>query len=236
METKALKFDLKDFSDDAGTFTGHGNVFGVKDSYDDIMLPGCFARTLQHWREAKGPMPMLFQHDTYQPVGFIEATEDLKGLAVKGTYLLDIPKAREAYTLTKARVLHKLSIGWSPVEWLYNKTTDTREVKEARLWEVSPVLWAANEASEIEQVKGIDRLFHSLSSIKDGTAITNKHREMAAKAISALQALLAAPKGDGPATEEPGGSGEPTHPPETRGHSCLAELAATQKRIIESMR
>ncbi|MGJ0580928.1 HK97 family phage prohead protease, partial [Xenorhabdus bovienii] len=36
---------------DSGEFEGYGSVFGVKDSYDDIVLPGAFENSLKQWNE-----------------------------------------------------------------------------------------------------------------------------------------------------------------------------------------
>ena len=38
-------FEVKTVEED-GTFTGYGSVFGVKDSYDEIVAPGAFAESL----------------------------------------------------------------------------------------------------------------------------------------------------------------------------------------------
>ncbi|WP_186368555.1 HK97 family phage prohead protease, partial [Yersinia bercovieri] len=40
---------LKSVSD-SGEFEGYGSVFGVKDSYDDIVVPGAFIKSLNAWR------------------------------------------------------------------------------------------------------------------------------------------------------------------------------------------
>ena len=47
MTTKTLDcdFDLKAISDN-GAFEGYGSVFGIKDSYDEIVAPGAFTESL----------------------------------------------------------------------------------------------------------------------------------------------------------------------------------------------
>ena len=54
-KTLDFAFELKSLSD-AGKFEGYGSVFGVKDSYDEIVAPGAFADTLAE-QKAKGRMP-----------------------------------------------------------------------------------------------------------------------------------------------------------------------------------
>jgi phage head maturation protease len=45
-----IPLKLKSVSD-SGEFEGYGSVFGVKDSYDDVVVPGAFSKSLQSWRE-----------------------------------------------------------------------------------------------------------------------------------------------------------------------------------------
>lgn len=80
---------LKSVSE-TGEFEGYGSVFGVKDSYGDIVVPGAFTKSLQTWKE-KGRMPaLLWQHQTAEPIGvYTEMKEDDVGLYVKGRLLID---------------------------------------------------------------------------------------------------------------------------------------------------
>ncbi|WP_340619194.1 HK97 family phage prohead protease, partial [Xenorhabdus entomophaga] len=73
-----------------GEFEGYGSVFGVKDSYDDIVLPGAFANTLKQWNE-KGSLPaLLWQHRMDEPIGiYTEMKEDETGLYLRGRLLID---------------------------------------------------------------------------------------------------------------------------------------------------
>ena len=53
-----VPFEVKAVSDD-GLFSGYGSVFGVLDSYKEVVAPGAFAESLQ------GRMPaLLWQLDT----------------------------------------------------------------------------------------------------------------------------------------------------------------------------
>ena len=70
MTTKTLDFgfELKSVSD-AGKFEGYGSVFGVKDSYDEIVVPGAFLDSLAA-QKAAGRLPaMLWQHRSAEPLG-----------------------------------------------------------------------------------------------------------------------------------------------------------------------
>ncbi len=55
MQTKQrldVPLSLKSVSD-SGEFEGYGSVFGVKDSHDDVVVPGAFTTTLQKWSEKR---------------------------------------------------------------------------------------------------------------------------------------------------------------------------------------
>ncbi|WP_234083012.1 HK97 family phage prohead protease [Enterobacter quasiroggenkampii] len=140
---------------DAGEFEGYGSVFGVKDSYGDIVVPGAFAKSLSDWSK-KGRMPaMLWQHKMSEPIGvYSEMREDDRGLYVKGRLLIEgDPLAVRAHTHMKAGSLTGLSIGYILNEWEYSKDKDAWLLKEIDLWEVSPVTFPANDEARIEDVK-----------------------------------------------------------------------------------
>ncbi|MGJ0580897.1 HK97 family phage prohead protease, partial [Xenorhabdus bovienii] len=101
---------------DSGEFEGYGSVFGVKDSYDDIVMPGAFENSLKQWGE-KGSLPaLLWQHRMDEPIGiYTEMKEDEVGLYLRGRLLIDDdPLAKRAHAHLKAGSLSGLSIGYIP--------------------------------------------------------------------------------------------------------------------------
>ncbi len=52
MQKKHLNvpFEIKSVSA-TGEFEGYGSVFGVEDSYGDVVMPGAFKRTLSEWSQ-----------------------------------------------------------------------------------------------------------------------------------------------------------------------------------------
>lgn len=140
---------------DSGEFEGYGSVFGVKDSYSDIVVPGAFTKSLEDWK-AKNQLPaMLWQHQYDEPIGiYKEMKEDDVGLYVRGQLLIDgDPVAKRAYAHMKAGSITGLSIGFRLIDWEYDKTKEAYLLKEIDLWEVSPVTFPANEEARIEDVK-----------------------------------------------------------------------------------
>ncbi|MBD2800755.1 HK97 family phage prohead protease [Xenorhabdus sp. M] len=140
---------------DSGEFEGYGSVFGVKDSYDDIVLPGAFANTLKQWG-AKGSLPaLLWQHRMDEPIGiYTEMNEDDTGLYLKGRLLIDDdPLAKRAHAHMKAGSLSGLSIGYVLKDWEYDRDKGAFLLKDLDLWEVSLVTFPANDEARVSDVK-----------------------------------------------------------------------------------
>lgn len=157
-QTRSFVFEVRATGDD-GTLEGYGSVFGVKDSYDDVIAAGAFVRSLGEHKSA-GTMPaMLWQHDPSEPIGvWTEMVEDAKGLKIKGRLALDTSRGKEAHALLKMGALNGLSIGFVSKQWAYDKDTDVRTLTEIDLWEVSLVTFPANGKSRITNVKSCDDL------------------------------------------------------------------------------
>ena len=112
MKTKDFALKIKEIGDD-GTLEGYGSVFNNIDSYGEKVMPGAFAESLARHKREGTSVAMLWNHDTYQPIGiWDELSEDGKGLKAKGRFLLDIQRAREIYTLAKNKGIGGLSIGY----------------------------------------------------------------------------------------------------------------------------
>ncbi|WP_186145467.1 HK97 family phage prohead protease [Burkholderia gladioli] len=142
---------------DTGEFEGYGSVFGVVDSYGDVVQPGAFTKSLANWA-AKGRLPaMLWQHKSDEPIGIYTAMhEDQHGLYVAGQLLIDDdPTARRAYAHMKAGSISGLSIGYQLADggWSYDSGKGVFLLSEIDLWEVSPVTFPANDEARVQTVK-----------------------------------------------------------------------------------
>ncbi|WP_115827531.1 HK97 family phage prohead protease [Xenorhabdus cabanillasii] len=140
---------------DSGEFEGYGSVFGVKDSDDDIVMPGAFANTLKQWGEKGGLPALLWQHRMDEPIGiYTEMNEDEVGLHLKGRLLIDDdPLAKRVHAHMKAGSLSGLSIGYILKDWEYDRTKEAFLLKDLDLWEVSLVTFPANDDARISNVK-----------------------------------------------------------------------------------
>lgn len=152
LSRKSYPMEIKSISDE-GYFSGYGSVFDVVDDWDDVIVRGAFAETLQK----KTPV-MLWQHDSAEPIGVYERIrEDEIGLWLEGRLLLDIEKGREAHILLKNRAIRGLSIGFLPLawEWETRDNTRVRVLKDIDLWEVSLVTFPANPKAVVDEVKTV---------------------------------------------------------------------------------
>lgn len=161
MQTKQrldVPLTIKSVSD-SGEFEGYGSVFGVVDSYSDVVVRGAFSASLARWKE-KGRLPaMLWQHQMSEPIGiYTEMREDDVGLYVKGRLLVESdPLAKRAHGHMKAGSLTGLSIGYLLEEdgYEYDREKGIWILKAIDLWEVSPVTFPANDEARITDVKSL---------------------------------------------------------------------------------
>lgn len=152
-QQKHLEFvaDIKAVGEEgSGEFEGYGSVFGVVDSYNDIVVKGAFEDSLKEY----GMPKLLLQHSTWMVGGkWLEAREDEKGLWLKGQLNLEVQSAREVYALMKQGAINGLSIGYRTLEEDINRVTGENTIKKVRLYEVSIVTFPANEAATVTGVK-----------------------------------------------------------------------------------
>lgn len=166
MDFKAVKFETKAISDDI--FEGYASFFNNIDAYDDIIEKGAFRKTIS---ENRSRIKVLWQHDANEPIGLpIDMTEDDNGLYVKAKISMT-DTGKKAMTLIKDGVITEMSIGYDVVKDDYKMlgTKRVRLLKEVKLWEFSPVTFAANEKAKIMKMRG---LLESVKADKMDAAIS----------------------------------------------------------------
>ncbi|MBF9029875.1 HK97 family phage prohead protease [Rhodobacterales bacterium HKCCE3408] len=149
----------------AGIVEGYGSVFGVRDSYGDVVVKGAFAESLKARKPA-----FLFGHDQNRPIGkFIEIAEDGKGLRVKGQLNTRSKEGSEAFEMLRAGDLDGLSIGFRVAKGgaSINHKTGIRTLTELDLYEVSAVAIPANEDARITSVKSIGSATELRDALRD---------------------------------------------------------------------
>jgi HK97 family phage prohead protease len=179
-----VALDLKQLTE-TGEFEGYGATFGNVDHGGDVCVAGCFAESLR--RRPAQQVRMLFQHDTYEPIGtWLDIREDARGLAVRGRLLLTLNKGRETYEMLKAGIVDGLSIGYRTIrDEVDRDASGVRRILEAELREVSVVTFPMNEQATVTVVKGgvlptvreYERMhLREGFSAKDAKALAGKYR------------------------------------------------------------
>lgn len=229
-----------------GQFTAYASVFGNKDSYGDVVVPGAFAKTLAAWEAKDAVIPLLFGHRMDDPdfnIGhLLDAKEDDHGLLVKAQLDLENPKAAQTYRLLKSGRIDQMSFAYDVVEgaWVKKDGDEFYELRELALFEVSVVPIGANQETEVLAVKRAARELAGKAgrviAAKDGAALRTALSALV-KSVDQIADLLdddpvveppeddqekAAPAAPANA-EEP--SGAKAEEPRTRGPArALAEL------------
>lgn len=153
IEHKTVKFEIKEIDEEEGTFSGYAATFSeFPDSYGDIIEPGAFKKTI---KEMKNRVKILWNHYPLEPIGKpIELSEDKTGLLVNGKLSLGVQRAREVLSLMKDGVITEMSIGYNTMKETF--VEGVRHIQEVKLWDVSPVTFAANPEAVILGVKEME--------------------------------------------------------------------------------
>lgn len=135
--------------DDKGLIEAYVSIFDNIDLCQDVIVKGAFAESL-----AKKLPKGVWSHDWDKPIAkTLTASEDDKGLLIKGQFNLDTQRGKEAYSDIKFGLIDEFSIGFRVLddEW---REDGIRVIKKARLYEWSPVLVGANPDTELVDIKG----------------------------------------------------------------------------------
>jgi HK97 family phage prohead protease len=152
VDFKSIKFETKAIDDNK--FEGYASFFNNIDAYDDIIEKGAFKKTIA---ENRNRIKVLWQHDSSEPIGIPEELyEDENGLYVKAKISMT-DTGKKAMTLIKDGVITEMSIGYDVMKDDYKMLGNRRVrlLKEVRLWEFSPVTFAANEKAKIMKMRSL---------------------------------------------------------------------------------
>jgi HK97 family phage prohead protease len=176
MKTKDFSLQVK-AADETGSFEGYASVFGVRDSYNEVVLPGAFADSLaRHKREGSKPL-MLWQHNPDEPIGvWNDLHDDGKGLYGKGQLLQGVRRADEALIMLKAGAVQGLSIGYREVDVEPSDGNSARKLVKLDLLEASIVSFPANRRAKVEGVKS-ERMDEFARRLRDGEPMPVKEFE-----------------------------------------------------------
>lgn len=152
---EALDFDIRFSADDAGSFTGHAAIFDERNSFNEVVKRGAFARTLAEHLARNLRPPMLWSHRTDEVIGvWTEIREDATGLAVTGKLVTETAKGKEAHALLKAGALNGLSIGFR-ARGAERAANGLRILTDIDLVEISLVALPSAGNARIKQVRSM---------------------------------------------------------------------------------
>lgn len=148
-------FEVKDLSEDQRIITGIASTPSV-DRMDDVVMP--------LGMQAKFPVPLLWQHDSRQPIGHVMAAKATKdGITVTCQFVkVDEPPSLKddldrAWAMVKSGLVRAFSIGFNPLESMDIEGTWGRKFTAWELLELSCVTIPANADCSIQTIKSFDR-------------------------------------------------------------------------------
>jgi HK97 family phage prohead protease len=160
MEYKGCITEIKDVTQ-SGLVIFYASVFGNTDLGGDIIEAGAFKKTL---KENQKNIRHFKHHNPKLMPGVIqELKEDDYGLLATSKLILSTQLGKETYeeykAMAEAGKSMDHSIGYSTIKYEDDQTTQTRKLKEIRLFEVSTLTeWGMNPLAQTVNVKSIDEL------------------------------------------------------------------------------
>ena len=205
MERKIFKpnkteFKIIEENDGTGYVEGYASVFGVVDSYDEVVEKGAFSKTIKE-RVPASRVKFVDFHNSFRDSDsilgvIVEAEEDEYGLWFKAR-LSAVQRAQDVRTKIKEGILDALSIGYSVINDRI-ETVDEKQrryLTEVKLYEISIVSFGACEPAVVLGVKGVfgaqvERIIELCANVKEGRVLSEANFGLVQEAVSKLQALL----------------------------------------------
>lgn len=158
------------YDNESRTISGYAAIFGNKDKAGDILIKGCFSKSIQDRgpeSAANDKIIMLWMHNMNEPIGRIAVlNEDDKGLYFEAI-IDDVPRGNQAIKQLESGTLNQFSIGyqyvWENCE--YDVEKDVFIVKEVKLHEISVVSIGCNGETEylgLKTVEDAERVYEEL--------------------------------------------------------------------------
>ena len=207
-------FEVKDlgYNGESRTISGYAAIFNNKDKVNDILVKGCFAKSINDRgpeSSANDKIIMLWQHDHREPIGRISVLkEDDKGLYFEAV-IDDVERGNQAINQLESGTLNQFTIGYSYVreKCEYDPNLDAYIVNVVVLYEISVVSIGCNGETEYLGLKSMDDPYEELGKEIDeackGLPIRKKEeiQTLVRKALSLGQFKPDTPKAEQPLEE-----------------------------------
>jgi HK97 family phage prohead protease len=162
LEKKAVRLknavEVDSTNPNEARFSGYGNVYNHRDLGGDVMKGGVFTRSI---KAREGRFPLLADHKTemVDALGVAYVTEDEKGLKTELVINTETQFGMETASNIRFFIKHKvpigLSVGYTATNGYHDRTTDSRVITEAKLYEMTVTLFPMNELSLIQSAKSL---------------------------------------------------------------------------------
>lgn len=146
----------------AGVLVGYATVFDTEYpilyGLIESITAGAFDESL---KERDGILPVFYEHDWREPIGYANAESDDRGVKVETTLFIDdVERSRAVWLGAKAGALREWSIGYLPTTIRIAKDEGERaeveHIDKGELLEASVVVKGANPGTEMLNVRSID--------------------------------------------------------------------------------
>lgn len=169
---KSLAFYAKEvmYDSESRTISGYAAIFNNIDKSGDILLKGCFSKSIQERgpeSSANDKIIMLWMHDMHEPIGHITVLrEDDRGLYFEAV-IDDVERGNQALKQLESGTLNQFSIGYSYVweKCEYDSDRDCLLVKEVILYEISVVSIGCNGETEYLGLKSMEEYNNILETL-----------------------------------------------------------------------
>lgn len=152
MEKKSANFTLTKMDEKEGRISGYASVYTNVDNGFDQVMPGAFTESVKAINAGNQSLPILWQHRQDEPIGMWDIVADFDDrLEVSGKLIKGVTRADDTYKLLEAGAVNGLSIGYRTTK--ATKNNGVREIREAKLFEVSVVTFPMNELARVNGVK-----------------------------------------------------------------------------------
>lgn len=143
------------------------DVASIRDfffTYNEQFVRGAFKKTIQErGPQGNGAIKLLRQHNTQRAMAgrFTDLIEDDVGLRYEAE-TIETSVGKDLAVELREGTLHNMSINFDSIAEDYDKEANRFIVREAKLYEISPVLWGAYEDSTVENVRGLGEMASNL--------------------------------------------------------------------------
>jgi HK97 family phage prohead protease len=183
--------------------TGYAAMFNQLGNKGDVIEPGAFRQTLSEryvppGGEGKNKVRALWNHMRHKPIGRPTMIEpDTRGLKFTIQATEGVKAADEALRLIDADAINQMSFGFDAVEYRHDtfqpsdanaEPTKARFLEKVKLYELSPVTFAANENTDVSR-KGLFELLNSIEQ-KEGRVLSQENVNKIIRAIRRQERAL----------------------------------------------